>query len=189
MAIHAVMAGRMASGKTTMAKRLEQLGFRRIVTYTTRPIRQEEQSGIDYHFISETEFLNKRENGFFAETIDFDSKLGHVYFGSAVQDYQSAENTVIVLNPDGVRSVINAGIDARIVYLNVPASLCRERALARGDVAEEVDRRIRAEDQIFHALEARHDYTFKLDLSGNEPEDAVLDSVLTLLGYPSKDAE
>lgn len=45
--------GKSATGKDTIYKRLlmnSELGLRRIVPYTTRPIREGEQEGVEYHF-------------------------------------------------------------------------------------------------------------------------------------------
>lgn len=47
------LMGKSACGKDTIFKRLVQdsaLGLRRIVTYTTRPIREGEREGSEYHF-------------------------------------------------------------------------------------------------------------------------------------------
>ena len=46
--------GKSSSGKDTIYKRLladEGLGLCRIVPYTTRPIRQDETDGVEYHFV------------------------------------------------------------------------------------------------------------------------------------------
>ena len=57
------------AGKTTLTRRLREefpcFGFS--VSCTTRAPRQGEVDGIDYHFLSESEFLARRHNGYFAE--------------------------------------------------------------------------------------------------------------------------
>lgn len=50
--IYCIM-GKSSTGKDTIYKRLlerEELGLHKIVPYTTRPIREGEQEGIEYHF-------------------------------------------------------------------------------------------------------------------------------------------
>ena len=45
--------GKSATGKDTIYKKLlqnDELNLRRIVSYTTRPIREGEREGIEYHF-------------------------------------------------------------------------------------------------------------------------------------------
>ena len=46
--------GKSSSGKDTIYKRLleeKSLGLNRIVPYTTRPIREDEKDGVEYHFV------------------------------------------------------------------------------------------------------------------------------------------
>ena len=89
-----VIVGQSASGKTTLAKEYEEwLGFKRIVTYTTREPRQNEQDGIDYHFITDKLFERLNADGFFAETAEYNGWK----YGSAKKDY--VNNTVAVLTP------------------------------------------------------------------------------------------
>ena len=62
-----VLVGQTNSGKTTVAKLLEAYGYKRIVTYTTRPKRQGERNGIDYNFVTDEKFKSMIKNGDFAE--------------------------------------------------------------------------------------------------------------------------
>lgn len=61
------LMGKSSSGKDTIYKKLleqDTLQLRKIVPYTTRPIRVEEQNGVEYHFTDENgyqELLKKGE--------------------------------------------------------------------------------------------------------------------------------
>ena len=61
------LMGKSSSGKDTIYKRLleqNDIQLEKIVPYTTRPIRAEEQDGVEYHFTDEAgyqEFLQKGE--------------------------------------------------------------------------------------------------------------------------------
>lgn len=58
------LMGKFASGKTTVAKLLEErYGVNRVVTCTTRAKRENERDGIDYFFLSDDEFETKFKNG------------------------------------------------------------------------------------------------------------------------------
>ena len=51
--------GKSCTGKDTIYKRLvadKELNLNILVPYTTRPIRKNELSGIEYHFVSEEEY-------------------------------------------------------------------------------------------------------------------------------------
>ena len=53
-----ILVGHSASGKTEIANELKRdYDMKKIITYTTRPIRVNEVNGIDYHFVTEEEFL------------------------------------------------------------------------------------------------------------------------------------
>lgn len=69
-----VITGPSGAGKDTLVNRMLQnpeLGYRRIVTYTSRQKRPNETEGVDYHFISPEEFQQKIEEDFFAEWVDY----------------------------------------------------------------------------------------------------------------------
>lgn len=58
--------GKSSSGKDTVYSRLmrdEQLDFQNIVLYTTRPIRQGEEEGREYHFVGTDEFQEFLKKG------------------------------------------------------------------------------------------------------------------------------
>lgn len=83
-------------------------GFNSVVTYTTRPIRKGEIPNVTYHYISEEDFLQKIESGFFAEWKKYITTEGIWYYGSAKEDYEKAdENSVIILTPNGIRDIQN----------------------------------------------------------------------------------
>ena len=51
-----VLMGKSATGKDTVLKYLltkTELRLKEIVGYTTRPVREQEREGMDYHFVSE----------------------------------------------------------------------------------------------------------------------------------------
>mgnify|MGYP000927222269 CR=1 FL=1 len=57
------LIGRSGTGKSSIEKQLEKLGHTRIVSNTTRPIREHEVDGIDYNFLTDKEFLKlKKKN-------------------------------------------------------------------------------------------------------------------------------
>ena len=63
--IYCIM-GKSASGKDTIYKRLldlQPVSLRSIVTYTTRPIRSEEQDGVEYKFVTFDVLKKMRKQG------------------------------------------------------------------------------------------------------------------------------
>ncbi len=62
------LLGLSGSGKTTIESELCKLeGFKKVISCATRPIRDGEINGVDYHFISEEEFDLEDRNGRYVE--------------------------------------------------------------------------------------------------------------------------
>jgi len=76
-----VISGPSGSGKSTVLKMLQSkspIELKASVSATTRPPRQSEVDGVDYHFISEEEFKRRQKRGDFLESFQvFES--GHLY--------------------------------------------------------------------------------------------------------------
>lgn len=200
-----ILTGPMCSGKTTIAKTLEHYGYKRIVTYTTRPKRDGEIDGIDYNFIDEARFLKLVENGAFIEYRDYNATFGHCYYGSIITESQLDSGTrfvtvlnpdgsiitesqldagtrfVIVLNPDGARAAKEFAIRTNsrppfIVYLDVPEYICLSRAKARGDdMAEVISRLKRDEIESFDSF--RRDRIADLTIWGTPSIEATIETI------------
>lgn len=147
-----VIVGPMCSGKTTLAKWLEKHGFERVVTYTTRPMREGEVDGVDYHFISEEEFEDRILKGYFAEYRMYKASFGTCWYGSAKKDYVGEDRKVIVLDPVAA-SLPDIYENSTIVYLRIRPSVCIKRALKRGDDPDEIYRRMEADAPYFETFE------------------------------------
>lgn len=60
------LMGKSSTGKDTIFKRLladEALGLKRIVPYTTRPVRNGERQGVEYFFVDEADFQERKAQG------------------------------------------------------------------------------------------------------------------------------
>ena len=155
-----ILIGESASGKTTVAKLLEdKFNMKMITTYTTRPPREGEVNHRDYHFITNEEFDRLFSQDFFAETAEY---RGWKY-GSAKEDYQSDRN-VVVLTPHGLRQVKRSfdnddeNFNITSVYLNVPRRDRLVKMLQRGDNIDEACRRSLSDVGQFDGIEDEVDY-------------------------------
>lgn len=162
-----ILVGQTGSGKTTIAKALEKDGYKRMVTYTTRPPREDEIDGVDYHFISEDEFLEMIKNGQLAEYADFNASFGHVYYGSTKEEYNTSEKTVIALNPDGLAMVKRNLIPHFSVLLDVSDEEILRRTSQRGDNVEEVRRRLKDDMIKFENIRSEVDLIIAADSVDN----------------------
>ena len=149
-----VLVGPSCSGKTSFAKMLEIVGWERIITYTTRPARQGEVNGVDYHFVSRELFDQLEHNGFFLETRSrAKADEGFVSYGTPTFGSNDKTPQVVVLDPLGALAAYNSGTPVLIIWLDTPKQTCVERALRRGDNPEEIKRRMDVDELEFQRFE------------------------------------
>ena len=170
-----VLIGQTASGKTTVRNILTTMhGFKKIVTYTTRPKRRGEIDGVDYNFLPLDTFEAMESMGMFAEVTEYNADFGYCKYGSSIYDYRDDEkDKVVVLNPEGAKMVKEVAkeedLDVCTIMLSVPEEVLLERARSRGDKMREVKRRLKEDKQKFKDAEAITD--FKIEC----PKDATRD--------------
>lgn len=155
-----VLVGKTASGKDTICNGMMDRGYKKLVTYTTRPIRQGEIPDVTYHYITKEEFEKLIEEGFFVEYTYYDVHNGERwYYGSALEDYAKADDkTIAILNPYGVKALKEKDVK-NITYIYIRSNLqtIKKRLLKRGDNINEADRRISADNEDFKNLEKHVD--------------------------------
>ena len=149
-----VLIGESASGKSSIEKNLvDNYGLKKIVSYTTRPPRNGEVDGVDYHFISDDKFYELKDQGFFAEVAQY---RGWNY-GTAKED--CTDNKVAVLTPHGLRQVSKIkSLNITSFYINVPRRDRLIKILQRGDDIEEATRRSLSDVGQFDGVSDEVDY-------------------------------
>ena len=138
--MNVVLIGASASGKSTLQTMLinREPCFKKIVTYTTRPPRDGEVNGVDYHYVSVEKFTELADSGFFAE---HNSYRGWMYGTPKCDLQKDYENHIIVLTPAGYREFKKNNIEALSVYIDVDRRSRLINNLKRGDDIEEAYRR------------------------------------------------
>lgn len=65
-----ILAGPTAAGKSIIQKELlrQNQTLHKVITYTTRPLRNGERDGIDYHFVNKEQFEERLSQGLFIES-------------------------------------------------------------------------------------------------------------------------
>lgn len=141
-----VIFGLSGSGKTTLANWLaEHYGYKKIVTYTTRPKRKGEVNGVDYHFVTRNQFADLEESekgGFFAEISTFTPNGIIHWYGTPKHSLDKSDNYVLVLNSEGIEKLIERHYNILPIYLNTPQEECLKRLQKRGDDISEIARRM-----------------------------------------------
>lgn len=144
-----VLIGESASGKSSIERCLvDDFGYNKIVSYTTRQSREGEVDGIDYHFISVEQFEDLRKQEFFAETATYNNW----HYGIAKED--CTDDKVAVLTPHGLRQIKKiSGLNITSFYINVPRRDRLIKLLQRGDSIEESYRRNVSDVGMFDGVE------------------------------------
>lgn len=171
-----IIVGQTCSGKTTLLKYLvHQERYARIVTTTTRPKREYEVDGLDYHFVTEDEFDALETKGYFRETSSYPARFGYCRYGSPISAYDARRetNNVIVLNPEGLDSIAPHGLNLVrenifVVFLDPSRKIILRRAQARNDDSEEVMRRLNTDDPKFRKITDEHRYDLRV-VDSNDP--------------------
>ena len=134
-----------ASGKTEIAKALaERYGIVKAITHTSRPMRVNERNDVDYHFVTDEEFLRLKEQDAFVETTFYNNH----YYGCSKAEI--GDDKCVVMDPNGLKSFRALG-DERIVafYLRASKKTRLERMTLRQDKPELIASRLANDDISF----------------------------------------
>lgn len=138
-----ILVGSGGSGKDFLAKKFQQRGYEKAISYTTRPIRENEKDGVDYHYVTEQFFLDMTTKNAWHE---MDCYRGW-YYGSLKEDFE--EKTLFIKTPEGLAKMSSEDRNkCFIIYLDIPEGVRKERLQSRND-ADSVDRRLIADNLAF----------------------------------------
>lgn len=183
-----LIAGCSSSGKDyARAYLTKTYQLKSVVSHTTRPKREGEVDGKDYHFISESEFLEHLDYGDFLEV-----RWYKTLFNGVAKEYGYATHYMEMIQEGGVCGIKDT-IGAKqikqlmpetiIIYIHSDEELRKQRAMLRGSFCEvEWSRRL-----ICDAEDFKQDEIIKLaDYYINNNNDEVtfkqdLDNVMLLI--------
>ena len=167
-----IIIGCAGSGKSTIEKELVKDGYKKIVSYTSRPIRANECDHCDYHFLSEDEFKKKYNEGFFAEHTVYNGW----YYGVAKEDCHN--DSLVVVEPYGFRQLKSKPeLKVTSFFINVPERVRLKRMVDRGDNLMEVFRRIFSDQGVFQGIEDEVNYV----IGNDRPLEETIDEILLVL--------
>ena len=136
------ICGKSAAGKDTLLQgMLEYLEeAHEIISHTTRPPREGEVNGKNYHFVTDDEFIHKLWHKEMLET----AKYNNWWYGTAIDSLSQDKVNIGVFNRKGLDSLMShKDVDPFIVYVGASDKTRLLRALKREedpDVAEIVRR-------------------------------------------------
>lgn len=135
-----VLMGKSATGKDTIYKRLledKRISLRTIVPYTTRPIRQEEKEGVEYHFVSREKFEEMKQEELVIESRDYQTIHGIWSYFTAYDGQfggESKDEKYLMINTlEGYEQIRDYFGEEKVVplYIYVEDGIRLTRALKR----------------------------------------------------------
>lgn len=152
-----LIVGASGSGKSMLESHLENQGFRKTISTTTREKRSGEVDGSAYHFVTHDEFDSTE----MFESVEF---AGDKYGLTKSEFYKDEKDLVAVVEPTGMDQLVHncLDFDRKIVFFNLTYEDRYDNMVnKRKDNVEKVMARMKADD-ITERFEKSHicaDYT------------------------------
>ena len=145
--------GKAGSGKDTLLNALmKEEVFKdafKIISCTTRPIREYEQDGVDYHFLTTTEFTNQILSGEMLEATVFNTWC----YGTSLKNLSKDKVNIGVLNPEGVEILRSKKDEVNLTVICIEANdkdtLLRQLNREENPDCHEIVRRFSADEEDF----------------------------------------
>ena len=136
------LMGKSASGKDTIYKKVkEQLPeLKTIVIYTTRPIREGEQDGVEYFFVDDTRLQELQQAGKVIELREYNTVHGiWKYFTADDGQFDREDHLIAIGTLESYVQLKKYFGDEKLVpiYIEVEDGLRLERALSRERMQKE----------------------------------------------------
>jgi guanylate kinase len=130
------LMGKSASGKDTIYKKIkEQMPeLKTIVIYTTRPIREGEMEGVEYHFVNDDKLQEFRKAGKVIELREYNTVHGvWKYFTADDGQFDAEDNYIAIGTLESYKGMREHLGEERLVpiYIEVDDGVRLERALHR----------------------------------------------------------
>ena len=162
------LLGYMGVGKDTILKQvLKDIDdVKPIISTTTRPMRKGETEGVEYYFIDDTEFFRRGTD--FVEQRIYHTKVKENgveknatwRYGIERMELEKDDYLIVIVDSVGYKELKNYVGNGRIVpiFISAPQEELKARALARGDLEAEVDRRLKDDYERFMDFRVRTVY-------------------------------
>ena len=181
-----ILTGKSCSGKDCVRRELERWGYNNIVSYTSRPIRENEVDGIDYNFVNRGQFekmiMTEQMIEYRTYNTLFNGNPDTWYYGLRKEKLDFSNKHVVILDLDGVENFIKyyGRENCFTIYMCCPKSERERRAIERGSFDKtEWNRRLIADDKDFKSKKLKKliDFTV-VNMSDNIEDIPVIAKIL-----------
>jgi guanylate kinase len=141
-----VLSAPSGAGKTSISRELlaRQTGLRQSVSFTTRPMRSGEQEGVDYHFVTSTQFEQMVAEGAFAEWAEVHGNRYGTARATLQRAAEEGRDVLLDIDVQGAAQLRSSGLAGVFIFILPPAMAeLRQRLAGRNtDSAEIIERRM-----------------------------------------------
>jgi guanylate kinase len=176
-----VIAGPSGAGKGTIVQRLKERdpALRWSVSWTTRPPREGEVEGVDYHFTTREDFERLRDADGFLEWFDVYGDLKGTPEAPVREHLAAGRDVLLEVDVNGALAVRRKYPEAVLVFVRPPSrDVQRARLVSRGqDSPEQIERRLAAA-----AAEEQQAGLFDYQVENDDVDRAVAEVAAILAG-------
>ena len=193
MANFIYIMGKSASGKDTIYKRIkDKIEIKTYILYTTRPKREGEQEGIDYHYVSKEQMEKLEQEKRVIESRTYQTVNGPWTYATIKDEQLEQEGDIITVGTlqsyKKVKEYYKDKEDTKLlpVYITIDEEERRNRALEReakqsNPNYKEVERRLKADNIDFSMENLEECEITKEETFENYDIDKCVDEILTYI--------
>jgi guanylate kinase len=161
-----VITGPSGVGKTTVAMELlkRRPNLKKVITCTTRSMREGEVNGESYHFLAEEDFKMHIEQN---EMFEW-ARVYETYYGSRKEDVEnllkSGNDVLFVIDVQGAKTIREDHADAHILFLKAESDqelLSRITQRDQGNTTNLEERKAALQDEMTFGNSCKHQITNK----------------------------
>lgn len=168
------LCGKAGAGKDFLLNRIcaNHPEFYKIISNTTRPMREGEKDGVNYHFLTDEQFLKKK---YIEETI-----FRGWHYGTAVDDLSLDKINIGVFNRAGIetlREMKNIDLLDIFVFASDKERIMRQLTREKDPDVKEIVRRFGTDEEDFNGFNIAPDHIIY-----NHDADIAIQDIENILG-------
>lgn len=147
-----ILIGESGSGKTTILKELEKIGYNRIKDYTTREKREGEDEQ-EYIFVTKEKFEKLWNNKKLLQRAEYNGE----FYGLSAENIDENSCCIQIVESindikEGLKRIGKENIKIKVFYIHVTAEERTKRMLKRGDSIEKIQNRLIIDKEKFREV-------------------------------------
>ena len=184
------LTGPTASGKTTLERKLVESGvFARVVSTTTREMREGEVDGVDYNYIHYNDFMRLVDTGNMVESIVFDGneKCYGIQASEVKKCFEQNKPVIAVVEPGGAMQISEYakkhGLKHIAIYITNTLGELIERFISRDPTMDDETRLRRIDNLISNEMhwEKIEEWDIVIERFDSENEIDVMDFLTNMI--------